>query len=74
MPILEALCAGSSIDSAMSGYYRLPDEQLRALVQLTIKENPGKNDSALIGIILGKAKGKADGKKVADLVKESGNN
>ena len=70
MPILEALCAGTSIDSAISVYYRLPDEQLKALVQSTINENPGKNDSALIGIILGKANGKADGKKVADLVKE----
>lgn len=70
MPILEAICAGISIDSAMSGYYRLPDEQLKVLVQSTIKENPEKSDSAIIGIILGKAKGKADGKKVAELVKE----
>ncbi|MFA4819774.1 MAG: Glu-tRNA(Gln) amidotransferase subunit GatE [Candidatus Aenigmatarchaeota archaeon] len=70
MPILEALCAGTSIDSAMSVYYRLPDEQLKALVQSTIKENSEKSDSALIGIILSKAKGKADGKKVAELVKE----
>lgn len=68
--ILEAVCTGQSVDSAMTDYYQLPDEQLREIVKSVIKGNPDKSDSALIGIALGKVKGKADGKKIAELVKE----
>ena len=68
--ILEALCAGRTIDSAMADYYKMPDAKLREIILAAVKDNPGKSDSAIIGVVMSAVKGRADGKKVAELVKE----
>ncbi len=67
--LIEVINGSSAIDS-IAKYSAIPDEELRSMIKSTIKENPNKNDSTLIGIVMGKVKGRADGKKVARLIKE----
>ncbi len=66
--VLQLVCSGISVEKAMADYRQVSQEDLESLVRSVIADNPGKSDSAIIGIVLSKAKG-ADGKKVAELVK-----
>ncbi len=68
--ILLEVCGGARVDSVIEKYITISDDELRKTVQGIIKENPGKSDTALIGIVMEKAKGRADGRKVSQLIKE----
>lgn len=68
--ILEEVCKGRPISSVLAEYYSLSDSELRGIVKKTLEENPNKTDSALIGIIMKKTKGRANGRKVSQLVRE----
>lgn len=68
--ILELVCSGAKIETSMENYEQLSDGELRSIANFIIASNPDKNESALIGMIMSKAKGRADGRKVSELVKE----
>lgn len=68
--ILELVCTGTKIESALANFMQMSDEELRKIVESVLAENPDKTDSALIGIVINKAKGRADGKKVAQMIKD----
>ena len=68
--ILSEVCGGVPAASVIAKYSLISDEELIGIIKTSMKENSGKNDSALTGIVMGKVKGHADGKKVADLIKE----
>lgn len=70
--ILIEILKGETVDVALSYYEEYSDEELRSIVMKVIEENRTKTDSALIGIVMEKTKGRTDGKKVAQLIKELG--
>lgn len=49
---------------------QLSDDELRALVQQVIGENPGMERGPLTGRVMQKAAGKADGAKVSQIIRE----
>lgn len=64
------IMSGRPANESAGKYSLMSDDELRSIIKSVIKENPGKNESALIGIVMSKVKGRANGKKVADLIKE----
>ncbi|KHO47717.1 MAG: glutamyl-tRNA(Gln) amidotransferase subunit E [archaeon GW2011_AR5] len=66
--VLEEVSQGASLQVALSKYK--PDFDVESLVRAVVADNPGKTESALIGIVMARAKGRADGKKVSELVRK----
>ncbi len=66
----EQLASGKDIDEVMSNLEAMPEKEVEKIVRETIKANPGKNESAIIGIVMRAVAGKADGKVVAGLIKK----
>jgi glutamyl-tRNA(Gln) amidotransferase subunit E len=65
--ILIEMCSGMSAERAIAKF-AVTDDIIMDFVKKAIKENPGKSDSAIIGIVLSKVR--ADGKKVAEMIKK----
>ncbi len=68
--ILVELCSNQPISTILEKYSVMSEDRLNVIVKSVIHDNPGKSESALIGIVLGKVKGKADGRRISELVKE----
>lgn len=51
-------------------YAQLPDDELRGIVREVLAANPQARPNALMGQIMAKARGKADGKRVMEMLKE----
>jgi len=66
--VLEEVGQGVPVGSALSKYK--PETDLESVVRAVIADNPGKTESAIIGIVMEKAKGRADGRKVSELVRK----
>ncbi|PIN86632.1 Glu-tRNA(Gln) amidotransferase GatDE subunit E [Candidatus Woesearchaeota archaeon CG10_big_fil_rev_8_21_14_0_10_44_13] len=52
-------------------YKMMSDKELEAEVRRIVSENKGKPESMLIGIAMGKLKGKADSRKVIEIIKKT---
>ncbi|HLC67401.1 MAG TPA: hypothetical protein VJI12_00805, partial [archaeon] len=66
--ILIELCSGAELNKILEKYSLVSDDKLEHIVKSVIHDNPGKSDSALIGIVMSKAK--ADGRRVSELIKK----
>ena len=66
--ILIELCSGAELNKILEKYSLVSDDKLEHIVKSVIHDNPGKSDSALIGIVMSKAK--ADGRCVSELIKK----
>lgn len=67
--ILLMVSEGKEIDLAIAEFRTISSEELEQIIDNAILENPGKNHSSLMGIIMSRAKGKADGKSVIEMLK-----
>jgi Glu-tRNA(Gln) amidotransferase subunit E-like FAD-binding protein len=68
--ILEALKDLINNSFNQDKYKSLSDEDLEKEIEALIKSNPGQNQGRYMGMIMAKFKGKADGKKVAEILKK----
>jgi glutamyl-tRNA(Gln) amidotransferase subunit E len=62
-------CA-SAKGADVSKYKLISDQELKKEIQKLVKENPEKQFNALIGLAMRQLRGKADGKKISDFLKE----
>ncbi|KHO46782.1 MAG: glutamyl-tRNA(Gln) amidotransferase subunit E [archaeon GW2011_AR3] len=51
-----------------SRFAGIPDGELEAEINKIVESNPGKSQGALMGMVMAKFRGKADGKKIADFL------
>lgn len=68
--ILSKICGGENTESAINGFHIIDRGEIVGLISEIVKENPSLNISALMGISMGKLKGKADGKTVMEILKK----
>lgn len=68
--ILEKLASGDNLVKVLSSYSTLSDAEIKSIVKETVAQNPGLNESAAMGIIMQKLRGRASGGKVMQFVKE----
>ncbi len=61
---------GKAIGDILERFGMLSDAELKKIILSAIKENPGKKESALMGIVMRAAKGRADGGKAARMLRE----
>ncbi len=61
---------GIAIEKIVEKLGMLSDAELKKIIKAVIKENPGKKESVLMGIAMNAAKDRADGEKVARILKE----
>jgi len=73
--IVSALCATVvekiSISDAIKQFSPLSDEELRKIIVSVVAANPGQQLGALTGKVMAQVKGRADGKKVGELLKSA---
>lgn len=69
-PVLEEVVQGSGMEKTLAKYSSMSGEELEPVVRSVIANNPGRNESAIIGMVMEKMKGKADGRKVSELVRK----
>lgn len=67
--ILLRIANSQDCDSAILEFRTISSEELGQIIDNAILENPGKSHSALMGIIMARAKGRADGKTVMEMLK-----
>ncbi len=66
LEILAEIAKGHKVDLAK--YRQLSDEELKKEINRIIKEKPGLSQNAYMGLIMGKFRGKVDGKKVIEII------
>jgi len=64
------LVDGGVVKDIIKNYYLMSDSDLEAKVKEIIDSNKGLPFNAMIGKVMSKLKGKADGKKIVDIVKK----
>lgn len=67
MDLLEKKATGQKID--LMQYEAVSDEQLENEIKKIIKEKPNLNISAYMGLVMAKHRGKVDGRKVMEILK-----
>ncbi len=67
---LVMLIEGRSVNDILEKFGMISEDELKKIIKAVIKENPGKKESVLMGIAMSAAKGRADGEKVARLLRE----
>lgn len=67
--VLKILAENKSIDSILDKYKIMSDSELEKELKLVVEENPGAPLNAMIGQAMAKLKGKADGKKIVEMLK-----
>lgn len=65
--ILQSIGEGKKID--YSNYELVDDSKLKAEIKDTVNKHPGKKANVLMGIIMAKYRGKVDGQKVMQILK-----
>ncbi len=68
--VLVEKAKGHDFEEALRKYESLPDEELEKRIRRIAAENKGLSQSALIGKAMQQLRGKADGKKIAEIVKK----
>jgi len=70
--ILTEICKGESIDNALAKFklVEINQEDIEKEIQNIINSNKGAPFNALMGHAMAKLKGKADGKKIAEILKK----
>jgi Glu-tRNA(Gln) amidotransferase subunit E-like FAD-binding protein len=68
LELLSAVCKGSKID--ISKYKAVSEDKLEDEVAKIVKEKQGLSIGAYMGIVMGKYRGKVDGKKVMGILKK----
>lgn len=58
-----------SLNDAIQKYQPLSDEELKKIIANVVATNPGQQIGALTGKVMAQVKGRADGKKVGELLK-----
>ncbi|MBD3312840.1 hypothetical protein GF345_00175, partial [Candidatus Woesearchaeota archaeon] len=69
MNILEDIASGNGLN--LDNYAMMPDADIEAEVKKIVEANKDKPEKQLIGIAMGKLKGKADAKKVVEILKNN---
>ena len=64
------LAKGNSTNDIRKSLSMMSEEELRKIIRVVIKKNPGKKESVLMGLIMEKVSGRAIGATVARLLKE----
>ncbi len=64
------LTEGKDINTVKKSMSSMTEEEVRKIISDAIKRNSGKNESVLMGIIMSKTGGRADGAHVARLLRE----
>lgn len=64
------LIGGESVNAILGKFGMLSDAELKKIILSALKENPGKKETVLMGIVMSAAKGMADGEKTLMLLKE----
>ncbi len=69
--ILEQYIAtGKDIRNVVKDFYMLTDKELKDSIKTIVSRNPGATENALMGIAMKNLRGRADGEKIAKLVRE----
>jgi Glu-tRNA(Gln) amidotransferase subunit E-like FAD-binding protein len=69
--IFESFIEGKSVEEAIKEHEVLADNELEKRIREIINKNlEVKNENAMIGIVMQELRGKADGKKIVDLIKK----
>ncbi len=64
------LCEGKSVGNIKKSLSVMKEDELRKIIADIIKDNPGKKDSVLMGIIMSKVNDRASGAVVSRLLRE----
>ena len=67
---LEMLSSGKDYAEISKVLGIMDDKELESIVKQVLKQNKGKNSKVLMGLIMKKTAGKADGKKVSEFLKK----
>jgi len=64
------LTQGKTTDDIRTKYKSISDDELKAIIKTIIDQHPGKKESVLMGIVMKEIKGRADGKKIMQILRE----
>ncbi len=67
---LAMLLKGKSVSDVEEKFSIMGETELKKIIESVIKENPGKNESVLMGTIMGRVKGRASGEHVMKMLKK----
>ncbi|HLD83301.1 MAG TPA: Glu-tRNA(Gln) amidotransferase subunit GatE [archaeon] len=68
---LEGIASGKSAEEMAQALEPMGEKKLRGVVQETVRGNAGQKESVLMGMIMGKVRGRADGSVVTKLLREA---
>jgi Glu-tRNA(Gln) amidotransferase subunit E-like FAD-binding protein len=67
--ILEGVCQGKNLEKLLSQNKNIDDKELETQIKQIIKKNKEAPFNALMGLTMKKFKGKADGKKISEILR-----
>ncbi|MFC2143559.1 Glu-tRNA(Gln) amidotransferase subunit GatE [Candidatus Aenigmatarchaeota archaeon] len=68
--IIERVMSDENITEVINDYMLISGKELESIIKSIIKEKPDLNDSAMMGIIMKKVKGRAEGSKIIEILKK----
>jgi glutamyl-tRNA(Gln) amidotransferase subunit E len=68
--ILQKITEGNTTEQAISQYELMPEKELKSIIKYVIRQNPGANESVIMGIVMQHAKGRADGETVIKILRK----
>ncbi|MEM7819894.1 MAG: Glu-tRNA(Gln) amidotransferase subunit GatE [Candidatus Aenigmatarchaeota archaeon] len=68
--IFELIVQGESLKEIISKFKKISDDELRNIIKEIVKQNPGEKESVLMGILMKKIRGRADGEKIIKILRE----
>src|SRR3989338_5038102 len=68
---LEGIASGKSAEGMMQALEPMDEKKLRSIVNEAVHANAGQKESVLMGIVMTKVRGRADGSAVAKLLREA---
>ena len=68
--ILASIASGSGAESSIAAFRQVDASQIGEVIEEVVKENPGRNTSALMGLVMARLGGKADGKMVMEMLRK----
>lgn len=67
---LEMLCVGKQMNDVIHALAMLSEKEIRAIIRNIVKNSPKAPESALMGVVMQQARGRADGKTVIRILRE----